>query len=220
MARGTWGGTGDRHPFRVRISWTQLTSVCQTGFYVRSQGAEIGSPTEVATAVMEWVDQSFRTLLAPTNRILGVDVVDVVSREGHAISPSNMFGTIVGYSDAAALPSFIACVVSLRSALRTRYGQGRMFWPVAMEGTAHGDVIGNAVLPQYQGVMDNLAGRFIQGSVVGYQLINIHGVIPPRAATPTRPATASIPASWHDVISMRLNANLTALRSRKAGVGS
>ena len=219
MARGTWGGALDRHPMKVRITWTDDVHVHQTGFTLRSAGTNISSPEEVAADVLPWVDTHFRTILQTNQRILGIDVVDMVTAEGGGVSPANMLGTrVVAESNRA--PSFLCIVVSMKGELRTRYGQGRMFWPIIGEDSSDGDVINATARTLFGGVMEALAARFIGNTLTGHNLINVHGVLPPKGATPSRPARPEIPPSWYDVTTLRVNNALTFLRSRKAGVGS
>lgn len=219
MARGTWGGALDRHPYKVRISWTDDVHILQTGFTLMSVGANVSSPEEAANAVLPWVDEKFKTLLLTTQRIAGIDVVDLTNLEGFAISPGAMVGTrAVGA--ASQVPSALAYVVSMKGELRARYGQGRMFWPIVTDNDFDGDLLSAAGIAAAQDVIDDLAARFIGNTVGGHNLVNVHGVIPARAATPTRPARDEVPPSWYDVTSLRLRTVVTFLRSRKAGVGS
>ena len=219
MATGQWGTAFDRHPLQVKISWLQGTHTIQTGFYLRAAGANVANAQEAADSVWIWVNTHFRTLLTPQNRMVGVDVVDLVDRSGGVVSPANVYGTAVT-SEEVRVPSFMAATVSLKSALRTRYGQGRMYFPVMGEAAISGDVLSVAAQTSYQAVITELATRFIGNTASGYNMINVHGQLEPRPATPTRPARLPIPPTWYDVASVRLNIALTALRSRKAGVGS
>lgn len=219
MARGTWGGVGDRHPYKVNIKWTAGTSVQQTGFHMRATGAEIGAAQEVADEVADFVNDSFRTILTTDNRILGVDVVDMVSFEGGTVSPANLAGSIA-YGEAGSTPDFIAVTTALKSELRTRYGQGRMFLPIIGEYMIDRNRLSAAGAAAIQGVIDAMVERYTGGGVFGYRMVNVHGAIDARPATPSRPIRPAIPPSWYDVVSLRLNTNVTALKSRKSGVGS
>lgn len=220
MARGQWGGFADRHPMQVRITWTNGTNQHQTGFYLRSAGVNVTSPDEVTADVEAWVRGSFRTLLAADQRVLGIDVVDMVTFEGGGSSPNDIVGTMSLASDSSKLPGALAAVINLKGELRTRYGQGRMFWPIVSESHVDKDIMNNTAVTLFQGVIDALATRFTGNSVSGHNLICVHGVIPPRGATPTRPARDQVPPMWYDVTTLRLNTFVTFLRSRKAGVGS
>lgn len=219
MARGTWGPGGDNNLFGVRISWMQGTSTMQTGFKLRGATLTTEDADEIADAVEGWVNTSFRTILLLADRVQGIDVVNLVSREGASRSPANMTGAISMAASGRA-PSYIAAVVSMKGELRTRYGQGRMFWPVRSEDFSDEEQLNAAGLAAFQGVIDDLTELFTGNTVTGYNLVNAHGIIPAKAATPTSPQRPEVPASWADVTSLRLNRNTTFLRSRKAGVGS
>ncbi|HZF59369.1 MAG TPA: hypothetical protein VEZ19_12990 [Rubrobacter sp.] len=219
MAVQEWGSNFSRHPHQVRISWSALSGVQQTGFYLRSEGATVASAQAIAENVEDWVSTNFRTLLGSAYRILGIDVVDLVTRDGFSVSPANMMGTI-NQGGENYTPGFLCATVALKGERRTRYGQGRMFFPVTAEGHIDNNVLSVLGRTAIQGVVDSLAARYINGSFAGYQLVNVHGEIAPRAATPSSPARPAIPPQMHDVTSLRLNANITFLRSRKANVGS
>ena len=220
MARGTWGGTLDRHPMQVRISYTNNTNIQQTGFYLRSAAGNITSPQEVADDVLPWVSTNFINLLGPSQRIVGIDVVDLVTKEGAGISLNNLVGSLNIAVGESRIPSGLCAVVNMKGELRTRYGQGRMFWPLVTETHIDGDVLNASGVAAMQGTIDALTARFTGNTVTGHNLICVHGVIPPKAATPTRPAQEEVPPSWYDVGTIRLNTFVTYLRSRKAGVGS
>lgn len=219
MADGQWGGALQVHPLQIKISWLVGTNIQQTGFYLRAAAANIADSEEAATQVAQWVTDHFRNLLRVETRVVGIDATDLVTREGFTINPANQMGT-AGGGAGETLPGFMAAVVTLKSAKRTRYGQGRMFLPVVNEDMAFGDVISPTSVPAFQGTIDELMDAFTGNVLTGYNLINVHGVLPPRPATPSRPARPEIPPSWYDVQTARLNLPLTALRSRKAGVGS
>jgi len=219
MADGEWGGALQVHPLQIKISWLVGTNVQQTGFYLRAAAANIADAEEAATEVAQWVTDHFRNLLRVEHRVLSIDATDLVRREGFTISPASQMGT-AGGDASLTLPGFVAAVVSLKSAKRTRYGQGRMFLPVVNEGMVYGDVIAPTSVPAFQGTIDELVDAFTGNTLTGYNLINVHGVLPPRPATGSRPARPEIPPSWYDVQSVRLNLPVTSLRSRKAGVGS
>lgn len=218
MAEGTWGTTGDYHPIRVRISWRAGTSVQQTGFCVRGALLTSVDAQEVADAVLPIVNTNLRPLLSTTDQIVGIDAVDVTTAIGASISPSSMFGTLAGAT--AGMPSYVAAVINLKGERRTRYGQGRMFIPVRWEQHVDTDVLNSGGVAAMQSLIDALTAEFIGNTLSGYNLCNIHGVIPPRAATASSPARPEVPPMWHDVTSLRLNSAVTFLRSRKAGVGS
>lgn len=218
MARGPWGGTGDFQPLKARISWQMGTNVAQTGFHLRGATFEFGGVEDAATAVLDWVDDNFRTLLDLTDTVLGVDVVNRVTLEGFSISPASMVGTLNAGANVA--PDFMCNTVIMKGELRAKYGQGRMFWPQRWENHETNDVLNSSGIAAFQSVITALTTRFTGNTVTGYNLINVHGLIPPRAATSTAPARPAVQPTWYDVTSLRLNNAVTFLRSRKAGVGS
>lgn len=221
MASGTWGTGGtDSHPLNVRIAFQLGTSQCQTGFKLRKEGLNTVDVQEAATEVADWVNTSFRTIFVAQDRFLGVDVVDMTTGDGGAVSFSNLMGSMPS-QPGERLPSYVQVPVSLKGSLRRRYGQGRMLWPVRYEGWVDEDVLNSTGAAALQAVITNLSGRFIGSSRSSdYRMINAHGVIAPKAATPTTPARPEVPPMWHDVTTARLATVMSFLRSRKAGVGS
>lgn len=221
MARGTWGGNTEYHPLNVRITYTLGSAKCVTGFKLRhSTILGTGDPQEAAEDVGAWVNESYRTLFTTADRFDGVDVVDMTNGEGGGYSFNNVTGTI----NAAAsniVPSYITAPISLKGELRRRYGQGRMLWPVRGEGFITEDKLDATGVAAFQGVIDNMIARYLgAGGSSDYTLVNVHGLIAERAATPTSPARAAVQPSWYDVTTVRLNTSLSFLRSRKQGVGS
>jgi hypothetical protein len=221
MAQGTWGSGGtDIHPLQVKISFRLGTSVAMTGFKLRDSSLTPSNPQACADEVADFVNASFRTILLTADQLIGVDVLDLTTGEAGGVSFSNVTGTIAASADQAT-PSFITAVVSMKSQLRRRYGQGRMLWPVRSEGHLSSDLLSPAVITAYEGVITEMSNRYLgAGGSTDYTLITAHGVIPPRAASPTAPARPEVPASWYDVTTLRLNTVPSFLRSRKQGVGS
>ena len=140
MATGTWGGAADRHPFKVRISWTSGADTHQIGFHLRATGVTVGSAQDIATEVADWVTDDMRNLLGNDQRVQGIDVTDLVTGEGFSVSPANQFGT-TSRNPGNQAPSFLCCTVSMKSGIRRRYGQGRFFFPIIVEDWTSGDIL-------------------------------------------------------------------------------
>lgn len=220
MATGTWGPDGDAEPLNVRISFRLGTSVCQTGFKLRDSSLTPVNEQDCAEDVQAWVESAFRNIFGPLDLFLGVDVVNMVSGAGGSVSFGNIVGT-QSMTPAQTLPSYVMVPLTFKSSLRRRYGQGRMFIPVRNEGFVEADVLTAGGVTGYQSVIDTLTARYLgSGASSDYTLINVHGQIPPKLATPTTPARPAVPPSWYDVQTVRLNSVVSFVRSRKQGVGS
>lgn len=220
MARGTWGGSGDIHPLKVRIAFMLGTSQCQTGFTLRDSSLTPSNPQSCANEVADWVTDDFRNIFTVRDRFLGVDVVDLTTGEGGAVSFGNLVGT-QNISEANTPPSYVQVPYSLKGELRRRYGQGRMLIPVRNEAWMDEDKLNPTGVISLQSVIDTMVTRYLgTGGSTDYTLINVHGIIPPKLATPTTPARPQVEPSWYDVTTIRLNSVLSFVRSRKAGVGS
>lgn len=219
MARGQWGGTGQIHPLRVRISFFLGPVRAQTGFTLRDQSLTPSNPQAAAEHVAEWVNDSLRPHFWTGDRFDGVDVLDMVTGEGGGHSFNNVTGS--GSVTAADLqPSFMQVPISLKGELRRRYGQGRMLFPVRFENMQDGGTLSTTGIAQLTAVATSLTTRYLGDAPLNtYRLINVHGVIPPKAPTASGPGRAEVPASWYDVTSIRFSNVLSFVRSRKLGVG-
>lgn len=221
MARGTWGSGGtDIHPLSVKISFQMGTVKAQTGFKLRDASLTPSNPQSCATEVADFVTTSMRPLLDQQYQFLGVDVLDMTTGEGGAVSFANLVGTH-NAGDNGLLPTYVQVPVSLKGELRKRYGQGRMLWPVVLEAWNDKGVLNAGGVAALQGIVDAMAGRYLGAAgSTDYVLINTHGLIPPKPATPTAPAQPEVPPSWYDVTTIRLGRILSFLRSRHVNVGS
>lgn len=215
MARGTWGGTGDIHPLRVRIAFTLDGIKAQTGFCLRDQSATPSNPQSCAENVGAFVESSFKTILGFVDRFDGVDVLDLTTGESGGFSFANTIGSLP-HNHNQFLPSYVTVPVSMKSELRRRYGQGRMLLPVRPEEFSAKNVLNGDGVAAYNGLLSAMQTEYMSTPILKtYRLITVHGVIPPRAATPTAPARPQVEPSWYDVQTLRLNTTLSFLRSRK-----
>jgi hypothetical protein len=218
MAQGpVTGETGEGTVFDIKISWTHAASRQQTGFSLRPLGPFVGTPLDVATNVDTALRTPFRGLLNNTDSYLGVDAVNVTTKVGGSISPSG----IVGASAGAMGPGFLAAVLSLKGEQRTRQGQGRMFLPVYFEGQVDFETLTPTGQTDLGAFVEALRTNYIETGVGDvFKMVNWHPLLPadrPHKGTGSLPV---IPSTWYDVTSVRLNPQVTSLRSRKQGVGS
>jgi hypothetical protein len=211
MATGEWGGALDQRVFRVNISFTRADQRCQTGFHLRDLGINTLDPEDVANAVSPWATTQFNKILHVNDRILGVDAENLVTREGFSISYANT----PGIQASTPTPGYMSVALAIKGNLRRRYGNGRMLWPVSNINHISGNSLTAPAIGTYDEVVQDLADRFLDTGVAStMKLVHLHPAI---AQTPAHPA---IPATWYDATSLRLNAALSSLRRRKAGVGS
>lgn len=218
---GSWGGTGDIHPLRVRISFTLDSVKAQTGFVLRDQSLAPSNPQDCAENVGAFVEANMRGLFYNIDRFDGVDVLDLTTGEGGGYSFNNIVGSLPN-NNAEALPSYVTASIAMKGELRRRYGQGRMLMPVRAEHFSDRNVLNGAGVAAFNGFITAMQSQYMETvfSTKRYRLITVHGVIPPRAATPTAPARPEVPPTWYNVTSLRLNSVMSFLRSRKVGVGT
>jgi hypothetical protein len=223
MARGTWGGVLDPSIFRVTYRFTLRGQKCQTSFKLRDVATNDNSAQDVADEVHTQLTPGFRNLLLYTDGIELIDVIKIGTEEGgvHLYSPADGQGQVNDGGGPTGVPSFVTANVSLKSEIRKRYGQGRMFVPVVTQEWIDGQFLNNSGNTAIQAWLTAMSDHFM-GDPATHDLIlvNAHPALPLRGAPGQPGYRAAIPASWYDVVSLRINTTLTTLRSRKAGVGT
>lgn len=220
MARGTWGGATDPNIFRCTIRYLKDGQHCQTGFYLRDVAINDNTEQDVANEIRDQLETPFRNFLRNSDGIEGFDA-RILGQDTGAFANPVLTNGASQTSDAEAVPNFVAVVLTMKSEIRKRYGQGRMFLPVPSEDEIDGNqlsVFGHQTTdPFVTALTDHFTGDPLTHDLL---LVNAHGTLPARAPTPTTPGRPEIPPSWYDVVSLRLNTILSSLRSRKVGVGS
>ena len=220
MAKGTIGGIADQNVFKVNVRFKINQQECQTGFKLRDVAVNDNSVQDVIDTVVPWVNDSFRTILSTADAIVGVDCIKLHSEEGAEHLFVNLFGT-QAQSNTQKIPGFIAVGIALKTSIRKRYGQGRMFWPIRDENLIDQDFLNAAGVTAIQGVIDALTTLFTGDQLThDLLLVNSHEVLAPRAAHGSTPARLEIPPTWYDVDVVKLNTTITGLRSRKVGIGA
>lgn len=220
MSRGTWGGALDPNIFKVTLRFKLGNSFCQTGFKVRDVGVQDNTAQEVADEVALQLEVPFKTLISPTDSLEGVDVLKLGSEEG-GWHPFNPVGGTYGIANANQLPHFVACNVALKSEIRKRYGQGRLFLPFVNEADIDANIITGGGVNRMNGFLTPLADHFTGDPAThDLLLVNAHAAMPQRGVPGNPEYRPAIPATWYDVVSIRVNTVATFLRSRKVGVGS
>jgi hypothetical protein len=220
MARGTWGGTLDPHIFKCTIRFLLGTQQCQTGFHVRDVGIQDNSEQDVANEIQTQLQGPMLTLLGPNDSVTGFDARILGQDTGASVQGGGGPGQ-QQINTAETVPTFMSACVALKSEIRKRYGQGRMFLPCVSEGFIDGDIINTNGINNFnvfiQAMTDHFTGDPVTHDLL---LVNAHGVLPPRPPSGSYPGRAEIPAMWYDVLSLRLNTIVTSLRSRKVGIGA
>src|SRR5215213_4594761 len=222
MARGTWGGALDPSIFRVTIRFMRGGSHCQTSFKLRDVAVNDNSPQEVADSVANAMLGTFKGQLLVTDTVEGIDVLKLGTEEGgwHPFGPAEGQGGLGLDVAGQGLPSFVAANLSLKSEIRKKYGQGRMFLPIANDNYVDGNVLNQSGVNNTNTVVNVLTQNYT-GDPLTHDLIlvNAHPALPQVMAPGQEGYRPAIPASWYDVVSLRLNNAVTMLRSRKLGVG-
>jgi hypothetical protein len=220
MARGTWGGALDPNIFRCTIRFRLGVSKCQTRFHVRDVGIQGQTEQDVAEEMQTQLLTPFRGLLSDADAIESWEAAKLGGDTGYSLPETGGTGT-TGHNVTTEAPDFMAAVVSLKSEIRKRYGQGRMFWPIFAENMIDENVLStigvNVLTTLVTAFTDHFTGDPVTHDLL---MVNAHGLIPQHGAPGLPGYHPEIPPSWYDVLSLRLNTVVTSLRSRKAGVGS
>jgi hypothetical protein len=222
MARGTWGGLTDPNIFKVTFRFLLGTSHCQMGFKLRDVAVQDNDAQEVADQVATVLGTPFRSQLTGTDSLEMIDVVKLGTEEGgvHIFAAGSGGGTQSSDPGNKA-PSFICANIALKSEIRKRYGQGRMFLPLARDEWYDGNTLIGAGSTVVNAFITPLTSNFTGDPAThDLLLVNAHPALPQRGAVGAPGYRAAIPASWYDVVSLRVNNTVTFLRSRKVGVGS
>jgi len=219
MSRGTWGGTLDPSIFKVTLRFKLGSSFCQTGFKVRDVATNDNTAQEVADECATQLEAPFKTLLKPTDSFEGIDVIKMGTEEGgwHPFSPT---AGLFSFGDAEEIPHFMCANIALKSEIRKRYGQGRMFLPLVSDSLVDGNILTAGGVTRMNIFLTPLQDHFTNPLTNDLVLVNAHPALPQRAAPGAPDYRPAIPASWYDVVSVRINNVATFLRSRKVGVGS
>jgi hypothetical protein len=220
MARGSWGGITDPNIFRCTIRFRLGTAKCQTGFHLRDVAFNDNSEQDVAEQMQTVLRSTFRGILSDADAIESWDAAILGQDTGYSLPETTGTGS-TGHNATTEAPDFLCAVVALKSEIRKRYGQGRMFWPIFAENMVDENVLSSTGISVLTSLVtaftDNFTGDPVTHDLL---LVNAHDVIPQHGTVGTPGYHPEIPRQWYDVLSLRLNTVVTALRSRKAGVGS
>lgn len=220
MARGTWGGATDPNIFRCTVRFRLGVSKCQTGFHLRDVAINDNTEQDVAEEMQTQLLAAFKGILSTADAVESWEAAILGQDTGYSLPEVAGAGS-TAYDATTQAPDFVSAVVALKSEVRKRYGQGRMFWPIFAENMIDENVLSAVGI----NVLTNLVTAFTDhftGDPVTHDLllVNAHGLIPQHGAPGLPGYHPEIPPSWYDVLSLRLNTVVTSLRSRKAGVGS
>lgn len=208
MASGEVAGT---RVFRVNVGMRIALQQLQTGFYLRDVGVQARTSAEVVAEVKTWVDTKFATIMPSSLAFERLEATELNSKEYAQHEYTNFFGAKGG----GVVTTFLAANVSLRTATRQRYRNGRMFWPVLVRDSITDGLINDLTMGEFGGVAADFADRWTGVSLFG----ELRAVV----VTAARPAKTYRPAlthSWTDVEAVKINKIATAISRRRIGVGS
>jgi hypothetical protein len=219
MANGPWGNPGDVHPLRVTVKVRLGTSLAQYGFHLRSVTGDTPDLPGIADGVVTTVLPTLKLILANIDEVTSIVVTDVVSGEGVERPQTGQTGQ-AGQAGAT-LPTFVAATVVLKSSIRRRWGQGRFFLPI--RGLIHqtGEILSGGGATAVGNHVAAIMGAYGPASVANSpRLINFHDHLLPTRPHKKPEPLPDVPASRYDLTSARVNPTLTALHSRRQGIGS
>lgn len=205
------GLVSDGKVYRCGIYMTANQQQIQTGFHLRDTGLNTEAAADVVASVLDFVNDSFRTIQASGVRFDRVDAVNLHTKEFAQTELTGVIGTGSGVLGTTGM----AALVSLRSAKRQRWLNGRMFWPLTPADPLVDGLIKNTVLTTLNTVVADFTDRYVGSAFTSTFKAVV--VTAPRAASPTRPA---LEHSWTDVEVVKVNPIATVQRRRLIGRGS
>lgn len=195
--------------FRCTVRMRCRQAAMQTSFHVRDVALPNASVQSIHAEVKPWVFGAFRTAISSDISLEKFEVQRLIENSYFA---EDYVNTVGGNSNAQGSTMFAASV-ALKSNLRSRHANGRMFWPAA--GVAGGDQIAGGTFNVLAAAAADLMTRFGGVIIIGEAKLVVVGA-PEPGGTPESPNAPR----WTDVEAVRVNPLLTALHSRKSGVGS
>lgn len=195
--------------FRVTVGMGCRGQRLQTSFHVRDFGIPNATVESIHGEIKPWVLAAFRAAMPNDLAIQRLEVQRLIENSYFAED----FIGIAGTTNGGMTTSFMASCVTLKSNLRSRHANGRMFWPFA--GTAVNDAATGSVLANLNLAAADMLTRWGGVIIVGEAKLVVVGK-PLLGGTPSE----ANPPRWTDVEQVRVNPIVSALRSRKAGVGS
>lgn len=195
--------------FKVTVHMKIRQALIQTGFHVRDFAVPNATSEMIHGEIRPWVVGEFRASQSADVNFQRLTVERLV--EGSYFSED--FVGINGADGRPVASSMLAVSVALKSSFRSRSANGRMFWPYM--GNIEGDVSNTPIFNLLNAAAQNLITRYGGLILLGQAKLVVVGK--PLNGLPEAPDN---PPRWTDVDALRVNPVVTALRSRKAGVGS
>lgn len=194
--------------YRITTRMAIRQQQIQTSFHLRDVGVPLTTAEDAFNSAEGWLNTIFRPAVSSSVSILRLEAERLNDREYYAED----FSAVTGALSIPQNNTMFATAVSLKSTSRARFANGRMFWPVAEQNGTDG--IGGGNLAALLAAAAAMQSRYVGATLFDqFELVVVGAGVPAGAGTPAGPPR------WTSVATVRVNPILTALRSRKVGVG-
>lgn len=195
--------------FRITVFLAVRLQKLQFSYHLRDLGLPTSTVEDAHADALEWLNTIYRSALSTDVAMTRLSCERLVEGSYFSQDFTNTFG-LLQQSQTLTGQSFC---VSLKSNLRARHANGRMFWPAA--GSAEVDRGNSAVVN-----LNNIAAAATATRWTGFALIAPRRMVVVGAPAPQGAGVPLGPPRWTDVENISVNPVLTHLRSRKVGIGS
>lgn len=195
--------------FRITVMMSCRLQQMQFSYHLRDVGVPTSTAEDAHADAKAWLNTIYRPALSADVAITRLAVERLV--EGSYFAED--FAALNGSGSQQQLITSQALCISLKSNLRSRHANGRMFWPAS--GAPSND---RASGPGFDTIVTAAAATATRWT--GSALLTNRKLVVVGAGI-ADPATGVLgPPRWTDVETIRVNPVITNLRSRKVGVGS
>lgn len=198
--------------FKVQLFMRVRGSNIQTQWHLRDAGAPTSTAEDVLNDSHNFLTTELHPAIPTQCQIMKLSVVRLIE---NSYAQREYVGT-AGSNTNAMASTMLASVIQLKSAYRERSANGRMFWPAP--GAPNTDNHDGPILTAI-----SLAAQKMQDRYCGPPLTSLRKLVvvsyPKKKGNPPQFPVPMPPTKWADVDLVRVSPLVTAIRSRKAGVG-
>lgn len=195
--------------FRVTVMMSCRLQQLQFSYHLRDVGIPTSTAEDAHGDAKAWLNTIYRPALSSDVSITRLAVERLI--EGSYFAED--FAALPGTGTEQQLITSQALCISLKSNLRSRHANGRMFWPCM--GAPTNDRANVVALDRIGTAAAATAARWTGSALLTNRKLVVVG-----AGVPDPTSGITGPPRWTDVETVRVNPVITNLRSRKVGVGS
>lgn len=195
--------------FKIIVMMECRLQQIQFSFHLRDTGVPTSTAQNAHDDALEWLNTIYRPCLSSQVAVKRLSAERLITKEYHQTE----FAALTGlYGEAQKLTTNALCI-SLKSNLRSRHANGRMFWPLGS------DPINDRANESGFNVIATAAAA-TAARWTGIAALTNRKLVVVGAGAPDPVTGAPGAPRWTDVETVKVNPVVTNLRSRKVGVGS